>query len=114
MLRSPDFQRVKRKGGSWRSEHFVVVVRRAPEHPEGRLGIIASRKCGNAVQRNRGKRVVREWFRHASVGPLDVVVILRRGAHLLSAGEAGAQLEEALAGARRKADRSRAHRSSKR
>jgi len=44
-----------------------------------RLGIAASQKIGNAVTRNRAKRVVRELFR--SCKPLigiDIVVIPRR------------------------------------
>ncbi len=31
--------------------------------PRGRLGIIASRRLGGAVQRNRAKRLIRELFR---------------------------------------------------
>jgi ribonuclease P protein component len=51
-----------------------------------RLGIIASRKLGGAVTRNRAKRRLREIFRHQQpdmagargVRPLDLVVIPRR------------------------------------
>ncbi len=48
-----------------------------------RLGIIASRRLGGAVVRNRAKRRLRELFRRqrsdgATAGPLDVVVIPRR------------------------------------
>jgi ribonuclease P protein component len=45
-----------------------------------RLGIIAGKKvAARAVDRNRGKRLIREWFRAvaAEIGPLDVVVQLR-------------------------------------
>ena len=50
-----------------------------------RLGIIASRKVGGAVQRNRAKRRLREIFRQcayvgagdAGGGALDVVVIAK-------------------------------------
>ena len=31
--------------------------------PDNRLGIVASKKVGNAVKRNRAKRVIREAFR---------------------------------------------------
>ena len=46
-----------------------------------RLGITASRKIGNAVQRNRARRLIREAFRAVfSELPsgLDIVVIVRR------------------------------------
>lgn len=44
-----------------------------------RLGIAASRKLGDAVVRNRAKRIVRELFRRADVPEsLDIVVIPRQ------------------------------------
>ena len=51
-----------------------------------RLGIIASRKVGPAVVRNRAKRRLREIFRHGEPDratqsgrrPFDVVMIVRR------------------------------------
>lgn len=48
----------------------------------GRLGITASKKVGNAVVRNRVKRLVREYVRrHQWVPPgVDVVIIAKRSA----------------------------------
>ena len=44
-----------------------------------RLGIAASQKIGNAVTRNRAKRLVRELFRsHKPLRAIDIVVIPRR------------------------------------
>jgi ribonuclease P protein component len=44
-----------------------------------RLGVVATRKLGGAVQRNRAKRLVREVFRrNKPAAGLDVVVIPRR------------------------------------
>jgi len=55
-----------------------------------RLGIVASRKVGNAVERNRAKRLLRDLFRrHLEAFPqgTDVVIIVRPGTHKLSQAE---------------------------
>lgn len=53
-----------RSGKRMRSRCFTLVCRRNDfGHP--RLGMAISRKYGNAVQRNRLKRIIREKFRHA-------------------------------------------------
>ena len=44
-----------------------------------RLGIVASRRVGNAIRRNRAKRLVRELFRKNKIAlGLDVVVLTRK------------------------------------
>lgn len=50
------------------------------EHPQTRLGLTVSRQVGNAVRRNRVKRLVREVFRqHRELFPeqADVVVVAK-------------------------------------
>ena len=61
---------------------FVTVLVAPNDAGTTRLGIVASRKLGDAVRRNRAKRLIREIFRHTPPLPaglgLDVVVIPRR------------------------------------
>ena len=63
-----------------------------------RLGVIASRKAGSAVRRNRAKRLVRHFFRtHAAeLGSFDVVVVVKSGASTLSQAAATFELATAL------------------
>ena len=71
------------------ADDTVVLYARENELPHARLGMVVSRKQGNAVIRHRWKRLIREAFRHGQGeaddhGPmtipagLDLVVIPRR------------------------------------
>ena len=70
-------------GGRRVSGRYLTVLGRPNGAGHDRLGIVASKKVGGAVQRNRAKRRIREMFRAleaASVPsqlPMDVVVIAR-------------------------------------
>lgn len=58
-----EFQLIQRMGRRVTTPHFVLIVARSysPDSPS-RLGITASKKVGNAVRRNRLKRIVRAAF----------------------------------------------------
>lgn len=94
----PDFVRIQGGGLKVGTRHFLILLARARTDvalSAPRLGVVASRKVGGAVQRNRAKRLVREVFRRgADLFPpgLDVVIIVRAGAHELSFAEADAEL----------------------
>jgi len=84
----------------------IVVYTASNDHSDGRtrVGLSVSRRIGNAVVRNRWKRVLREAFR-AVRGDLpaatDLVVVVRSG--LAPAGaEAAAALRAALVALARK------------
>lgn len=105
VLKRADFLRVQRQGIGARGRSYVVVVRRRGDPDPARLGVVASRKVGGAVARNRGKRLVREWFRRRSEpvpAGIDVVVILRLGAAELAFEAACSELEATLAKALRR------------
>lgn len=90
-----DFLRVQRGGRKHQLRHFMVfAARRVPpsesSSPTGsppalptRLGITVTRKIGNAVARNRIKRLVREVFRQNRErlpSGLDLVWVAKQGA----------------------------------
>lgn len=73
----------------------MILVCAGSDPGHARLGLTVSRKVGNAVERNRVKRRVREWFRqegHVLATGLDVVVIARREATTLPFAEVSQQL----------------------
>src|SRR5690606_37489373 len=57
-----EFLTVQREGRRHAAPHFVVITRPAATAVT-RLGITTSRKVGSAPQRNRIRRLVREFFR---------------------------------------------------
>jgi ribonuclease P protein component len=77
--RRSEFQRVFDAANRAQGRYVTVLVAPNGSGEAMRLGIVASRKFGNAVQRNRAKRLIREVFRRAPIrSSLDVVVIPRR------------------------------------
>ena len=85
ITRSGDFDAVYRRGRSAANRHLVVYAFARDDRPAGspaRLGLSVSRKVGDAVERNRVKRVLRERFAEVAPslpGGIDVVVIARPG-----------------------------------
>jgi ribonuclease P protein component len=79
--RRSEFQLVFDRGSRTQGRFYTILV--APnELRTPRLGIVASKKLGGAVVRNRAKRLIRDMFRRSETLPtdrgLDLVVIPRR------------------------------------
>jgi ribonuclease P protein component len=78
LLRPSDFERVFAARNS-AANPWLVMYGAANDIGHPRLGITVSRKIGNAVERNRWKRLLRDAFRRSQydLPPLDLVCIAR-------------------------------------
>lgn len=78
--RRPEFQRVHERGARTAGRYMTALFL-ANGLSQGRLGIIASRRLGGAIQRNRAKRLIREIFRlnKPLTAGWDLVVIPKTG-----------------------------------
>ncbi|HEX9788275.1 MAG TPA: ribonuclease P protein component [Candidatus Binatia bacterium] len=93
-----EFLKLSRIGQKLHSANFVIISR-ANDGPECRLGITVSGKVGNSVTRNRIKRQVREFFRRRRAGlrtGTDILVIARKSAAGLDGESVAAELERTL------------------
>jgi ribonuclease P protein component len=78
--RRAEYLAVQADGKKLHGRHLLGLARKRSD-PElvGRLGITVTKKVGNAVVRNRIKRLVREWMRQNGWVPIgwDLVVVAK-------------------------------------
>jgi ribonuclease P protein component len=75
-----DFSRVRQDGQRLVYGCLIANWRKLPAESTHRLGVITSGKIGNAVVRNRARRLLREAFRrhqHNLPQPVDLVLVAR-------------------------------------
>ncbi len=79
LTRNAQFQRIFAQGRSYVGRCMVLWVGTAPD-ARRRLGVIASRKVGGAVDRSKARRRLREAWRlnrHRLSGRVDVILVAR-------------------------------------
>ena len=97
--RKKEFSDIYQRGIRRHSEHFTVILCNNQVGTR-RLGVTVGKKVGNAVKRNRIKRLLREFFRLNKLrlsASRDMVIIAKKSIQLpLSYGDVERELEALL------------------
>jgi ribonuclease P protein component len=96
-----EFLHVKKQGSRFRTAHFLInYINNGLSHH--RLGMVVPKRQWNAVQRNRIKRCIREFYRlhkqRVRLPAKDLVIVALPGAERLTPKGIAAEILAALAG----------------
>lgn len=94
-----EFLKLSRTGVKTQTANFVIITR-ANNGSENRLGVTVSGKVGNSVTRNRIKRRIREYFRRhrADLPPATDILVIARKSAAAGANIVADELQRALVG----------------
>ena len=97
LRRRSEYLRVQAQGKRIYSRHFGVTLA-PPEAAGPRLGLVVTRRFGKAVQRNRMKRLLREFFRRHKrrLPSRDLVIMAKKGAEVLNYNQVAEELGRLL------------------
>ena len=98
LRKSTDFKRVRRLGKSY-AHPLVVLIKHPNQEGFSRFGVAAGRSIGNAVERNRAKRRLREIIRPRIIRILDgwdILFLARYAIHCASPAELKNALDELI------------------
>ena len=90
-----DFMRVRQQGERLALGCLIANWHRLPDGTSPKLGVVTSRRIGNAVARSRARRLLRESFRrhqHELSRPVELVLVARNSI----VGKKFAEVEENL------------------
>jgi ribonuclease P protein component len=94
------FRRCYDSGKKLVARHAVIFLHPVEAEEETRVGVVASRKVGGAVKRNRAKRLLRETARRIAPKWIDrhiwVVLVAKASIVEARAGEIEDDIERAL------------------
>jgi ribonuclease P protein component len=98
LRREADFEIIAQEGVKRHTKNFLIIARK---NDQGfcRVGAVASKKVGKAVERNRVKRLVREFFRRNknNLSPsTDYVIVGKKGAQDLQYANVASELSALL------------------
>lgn len=80
ILKRGEYIALSKSGKKVQNDEFIAYFLPA-RHDQSRLGVTVTKKVGQAVERNRIKRIVREFFRinrHRLSGRWDINIIAKR------------------------------------
>jgi ribonuclease P protein component len=83
LRKKKDFLHLYKKGKRYRGKYFILIYL-TNELAFSRVAVVASKKLGNAVQRNKTKRWLRTLFRRNKEllqTPFDMIFIPRKKIH---------------------------------
>jgi ribonuclease P protein component len=97
LLKRSEFLQLSSRNRKIHSQHFIIL-RGETSGLSTRIGITVSRKTGNAVERNRSKRLIREFYRlnKELFVSSDYNIITKPGAARLEFMEIVRELKSAL------------------
>nr|WGE07932.1 ribonuclease P protein component [Bacillus subtilis] len=96
LKKNEDFQKVFKHGTSVANRQFVLYTLDQPENDELRVGLSVSKKIGNAVMRNRIKRLIRQVAfleEKERLKEKDYIIIARKPASQLTYEETKKSLQ---------------------
>jgi len=98
LLKSEEFTAVKTAGKRRSTKNFNIWLK-TNNLDNSRLGLAVSARVGNAVTRNRIKRIIREFFRlnrDRIATPVDIMISVRSATIVIDYNTVAAELELVL------------------